>query len=81
MQIGEEWLVLELKILLTGLVVWGITHNLQLAVDRMNRDASDRLWYQVCNALRLLAIAVVAISFLVWVWRHMPTVFRALCSV
>jgi hypothetical protein len=74
-------LVLELKILLTALVVWGLTHHIQLAVDRMNRQASDRLWYQVCNALRLLSIAVSAIAFLVWVWRHMPTIFRSLCSM
>jgi hypothetical protein len=73
--------VLELQILATALVVWGLTHSLQLALDRMNHDAGDQLWYQLCNALRLLAIGVSAVSFLVWVWRHMPTVLRALCSI
>jgi hypothetical protein len=73
--------VLELKILLTALVVWGLTHHLQIAVDRMGRELTDRLWYQLCNALRLVAIAVSAIAFLAWIWRHMPTVFRSLCAM
>ena len=81
MQIVQELFVLELKILLSALVVWALTHHLQLAVDRMEWEAADHLWYQLCNALRLMAIAVSAISFVVWVWRHLPTVFHALCSM
>ena len=73
--------MVEVKILAAALVVWGLTHRIQLAWDRMNRDAPSLLPYQLCNAARLLAIGVSAISFLVWVWLHMPTVFRSLCAM
>lgn len=71
--------MLELEILLTALVIWGLTHHLQVALDRVWAKPQERLSYQLCNALRLLSIAVSAGSFLVWVWRHMPTMLRSLC--
>ena len=73
--------MLEVKILVTALVAWGLTHHLQLAWGRMNKDADRLVWFQLCNAVRLLAIAVSAVSFLVWVWLHMPTLFRSLCEM
>ena len=73
--------MIELKILLAALVVWGLTHFIQLVIDRLGLHYADRLWYQLCNALRLLAIAVSCISFLVWVWLHMAPVIRSLCSL
>jgi hypothetical protein len=77
----EVAFVLELQILLTALVVWGITHHVQLWMARIHREPTDLRAYRICNIIRLLAIVVTAGSFLVWVWRHLPTVVRSLCSL
>jgi hypothetical protein len=77
----EVAFVLELQILLTALVVWGITHHIQVWMARIHREPTELWFFRTCNVIRLLAIAVAAVAFLVWVWRHLPTVVRSLCSL
>jgi hypothetical protein len=77
----EVAFVLELQILLTALVIWAITHHIQVWMARIHREPSELTAFRVCNVIRLLAIAVSALAFLAWTWRHLPTVVRSLCSL
>ena len=77
----EVAFVLELQILLTAAVVWAITHHIQVWIARIHREPSELRAFRICNVIRLLAIIVTVGAFLVWVWRHLPTVVRSLCSL
>jgi hypothetical protein len=77
----EVTFVLELQILLTALVLWAATHHIQLWMSRIHREPTELLAYRIFNVIRLLSIVVAAVAFLVWTWRHLPTVVRSLCSL
>jgi hypothetical protein len=73
--------VVELQILMTALVVWGITHALQFApLVRNNLSIHNEWGYKLCHTIRIVAIGVSVLSFLVWVWWHMVEGISIVCA-
>jgi hypothetical protein len=73
--------LIEIQVGLTAAVIWGFAHALQYSALRYNRFIAQDWGYQTCSAIRIAAMVTTAACFLIWVWTHMPTMLRAVCSM
>lgn len=65
------------QVLLTFLVVWGITHAWQFHGERVNPGFANTEFHFYLHCTRLLSIAGAALSFLAVIW-FAPSILRAL---
>jgi uncharacterized BrkB/YihY/UPF0761 family membrane protein len=72
--------MIELQVGLTAAVIWGFAHALQYSALRYNRSIEEDWGYQACNGIRIAAIVATFTCFLIWAWRHIPSLFDAVCS-
>lgn len=72
--------MIEVQIGLTAAIVWGFAHALQQSALSYNPLVVKDGGYQVCNAVRILAMVTTAGCFLIWMWTHIPAILGAVCG-
>ncbi|HEY4170276.1 MAG TPA: hypothetical protein VGM96_26015 [Reyranella sp.] len=73
--------MIELQVGLTAAVIWGFAHALQYSALRYNRLIAEDRGYQTCNGIRIAAMVITSTCLLTWVWRHIPPLLDAACSM